>query len=213
VTPPILRNIRYWLEDHNPFEDRSIRSARRRLRESNQAYGESQPHVRKEVAPNGRLELTATIKPYPETVEEPSDEVLQEIRAAAAELPYLMQAFLGQSVESWNLEDLDRTFSAWAGSPDKGRFTNEKVIQITGAAFGEYCNLHLNTRWRVVTDPIGTQLGIRTINNGVRAWPHSMVRKRVVAGEHEFFASVYETLRRPIEETYYTDLVREPPML
>ena len=203
MTPPILRKIRYWLEEHNPFEDRSIRSARRRLRESNQAYGESQPQVRKEVAPNGRLELTATIKPYPETVQDPSEEVLQEIRAAAAELPYLMQAFLGQSVESWNPKDLDRTFSAWAGSPDKGRFTNEKVIQITGAAFGEYCNLHLNTRWRVVTDPIGTQLGIRTINNGVRAWPHSMVRKRVVAGEHEFFASVYETLRRPIEETYY----------
>ena len=100
MTPPILRKIRCWLEDHNPFEDRSIRSARRRLRESNQAYGESQPQVRKEVAPNGRLELTATIKPYPETVQDPSEEVLQEIRAAAVELPYLMQAFLGQNVES-----------------------------------------------------------------------------------------------------------------
>jgi hypothetical protein len=201
--PSIVQRIQYWLEDRNPFEAASIRSARRRLRESSAAYGEGQPQIRKEVGSDGRPELTATIKPHPETVEDPSEEMLKEIRDAAAELPYLMQAFLGQTFESWSLEDLDRTFSAWQRSPDKGRFTNEKVIQITGAAFGEYCNLRLKTRWRVVTDPIGTQLGIRTVNNGVKAWPHNMARRRVVAGEHESFASVYEILRRPIEGIYF----------
>jgi Domain of unknown function (DUF3806) len=201
--PSIIKTIRYWLEDHKPFEAASTRSARRRLRESNAAYGESNPHIRHEIGADGqRKGVISTIKPYPETVEEVWEDTLKDIRAEAAELPYLMQAFLSQNIRSWTLEDLDHTFSAWAGSPDKGRFTNEKVIQITGAAFGEYCNLHLKTRWLIISDPAGRQLAIRSPNNRVTGWPHSTVRKRIDAREHDFFATVYESLRRSVEETY-----------
>jgi hypothetical protein len=201
--PSIAQRIRHWLQDHNPFENPSVRSARRRLRESNAAYDEANPQIRRELGPDGqRPELTSTIQPYPETVEDPSEETLKDIRAEAAELPYLMQAFLGQKMESWTPEDLDRTFSGWQRSAEKGRFTSEKVIQITGAAFGEYCNIHLQTRWLIVTDPAGRQLAIRSPNNRVTGWPHSTVKKRIDAGEHNFFANVYETLRRSVQETY-----------
>ena len=78
-----------------------------------------------------------------------------------------MQAFLGSSIQSWTLEDLDRTFSAWQLSQEKGRFTPEKVIEITGAAFGEYCNTHLQTRWLIISDAVGRQLAVRSPNNRV----------------------------------------------
>ena len=201
--PSIVQKIRHWLEDHNPFEEPSTRSARRRLRESNAVYGESNPRISRELGPDGQSKgLVSTINAYPETVEEPFEATLEEIRATAAELPYLMQAFLGQNIQSWTLEDLDRTFSAWQVSSDKGRFTPEKVVQITGAAFGEYCNLHLKTRWLLVSDPAGRQLAVRSPNNRVTGWPHSTVKKRIDAGEHDFFATVYESLRRSVQETY-----------
>lgn len=91
------------------------------------------PHIPQELSADGRPELTARIRYYPETFEEPSETLLTKIRDAAAELPCLMQAFLGHSIQSWTLEDLDRAFSAWQRAADKGRFTSEKVIQITGA--------------------------------------------------------------------------------
>lgn len=201
--PSIVQRIRNWLADHNPFEAPSTRSARRRLRESNAAYGETNPRIRHELGPDGQGKgLISTINPYPETVEEPFETTLEEIRATAAELPYLMQAFLGQNIQSWTMEDLDRTFSAWQVSADKGRFTPEKVVEITGAAFGEYCNLHLKTRWLVVSDPAGRQAAIRSPNNRVTGWPFSTVRKRVDANECDFFVPVFESLRRSVEETY-----------
>jgi hypothetical protein len=97
---------------------------------------------------------------------------------------------------------IDRTFSAWQVSGNKGRFTPEKVVQITGAAFGEYCNFHLNTRWLIISDPAGGQLAIRSPNNHVTGWPHTSVKKRIDAGEHNFFAIVYESLRRSVQEIY-----------
>jgi Domain of unknown function (DUF3806) len=201
--PSITQRIRYWLEDHNPFEAPSTRSARRRLRESNAAYGESNTKIRRDIGPDGLGQgLVSTINPYAETVEELFESTRNDIRAAAAELPYLIQAFLGQNIPSWTLEDLDRTFSAWQLSADKGRFTEEKVVEITGAAFGEYCNLHLKTRWLIISDPAGRQAAIRSPNNRVTGWPFSTVRKRINAGEHDFFAAVYESLRRSVQETY-----------
>jgi hypothetical protein len=201
--PSIMKRIRYWLENHNPFEAASTRSARQRLRESNATYGESNAQIRHDIGADGqRTGLISTIKPYPETAEELAEETLQDIRPAAAEFPYLMQAFLGQTPQTWGLDHLDRTFSAWQLSQDKGRFTPQKVVEITGAAFGEYCNLHLKTRWLMVTDPAGRQLAIRSPNNRVTGWPHSTVKKRVDAGHHNFFAVVYESLRRSVEEIY-----------
>jgi hypothetical protein len=199
----LVHKVAAWLQDHNPFEASSTRSARRRLRESNAAYGETNPQIRHELGPDGQSKgLISTINPYPETVEELFESTLNDLRAEAAELPYLMQAFLGQNIRAWTLEDLDRTFSAWQVSADKGRFTPEKVVEITGAAFGEYCNLHLKTRWLIVSDPAGRQLAIRSPSNRVTGWPHTSVKKRIDAGEHEFFATVYESLRRSVKETY-----------
>jgi hypothetical protein len=201
--PSFTRRIRHWLEDHNPFEAPSTRSARRRLRVSNAAYGESNAQIRQEFGADGqRKGLISTIKPYPETAEEPSEATLDEIRAAAAEFPYLTQAFLGQNLQPSSPEQLDRAFGAWQLSADKGRFTPDKVVSIAGAAFGEYCNQHLKTRWLLVSDPAGRQLAVRSPNNRVTGWPHSTVKKRIDAGEHDFFAAVYESLRRSVEETY-----------
>ena len=97
---------------------------------------------------------------------------------------------------------MDRAFSAWQLSADKGRFTSDKVVEITGAAFGEYCNQQLKTHWRLISDPVGRQAAIRSPNNRVTGWPFSTVRKRIHAGESGFFAPVYESLRRSVEETY-----------
>jgi Domain of unknown function (DUF3806) len=197
------QKIRHWLEDHNPFEAPSTRTARRRLRDANAQFGASNLKVRKELGPDGQGQnLIATRPVYPEIIEDPSREELQRIRTHADDLRYFMQAFLGQNYPTWTLNDLDLAFSAWQRSVDKGRFTPDTVVAITGAAFGEYCNEHLKTRWLMISDPAGRQLAVRSTNNRVTGWPHSTVRKRIDAGEHEFFAAVYESLRRSVEETY-----------
>jgi hypothetical protein len=173
------------------------------LRDSNSVYGEAQPTIRKTTGADGQTAgLTSTIKPYSETIEELVESTCDEIRAEAAEFPYLSQAFLGQSISSGTPELLDQAFSAWQRSADKGRFTSDKVVRITGAAFGEYCNQHLKTRWLIIADPAGRQLAIRSQNNRVTSWPHSAVQKRIAANEHQFFVTVYESLRRSIQETY-----------
>ena len=82
------------------------------------------------------------------------------------------------------------------------RFTAETVVSIAGAAFGEYCNQQLKTRWLLISDPVGRQATIRSPNNRVTGWPFSIVRKRIHAGESGFFAPVYKSLRRSVEETY-----------
>jgi hypothetical protein len=121
-----MQRIHDWLED--PFEAASTRSARQRLRESNAVYGASNAQIRHERGADGqRKGLISTIKPYAETAEELSEEELTDIQTAAAEFPYLMQAFLGQSPQACSPEQLDCTFSAWQSSQDKGRFT--KFVQ------------------------------------------------------------------------------------
>ena len=47
--PSIIRRIRHWLEDRNPFEASSTRTARRRLRDANAEFGETNLKVRKEL--------------------------------------------------------------------------------------------------------------------------------------------------------------------
>ena len=51
--PSIMKRIRYWLENHNPFEAASTRSARQRLRESNATYGESNAQIRHDIGADG----------------------------------------------------------------------------------------------------------------------------------------------------------------
>jgi len=40
-----------------------------------------------------------------------------------------MRAFLGLKFPTWTLNDLDRAFSAWQLSGDKGRFTPDNNMQ------------------------------------------------------------------------------------
>jgi hypothetical protein len=201
--PSIMQRIRNWLEHHNPFEAPTVRTARRRLRDANAQYGTNNLEVRKVLGPNGEIQdLVGTRPAYPETVEEVPEDEVQWIRTQAAELRFVMQAFLGQNYPTWTLDDLDRAFEAWQQSKDQGRFTAETVVSITGAAFGEYCNQHLKTRWLIISDAAGREAAIRSPNNRVTGWPFSTVRKRVHARESGFFAPVYESLRRSVEETY-----------
>jgi hypothetical protein len=159
--------------------------------------------VRKELDPTGKVENIVATRPlWPETVEDPSDDELQRIRGYANDLGFFLQAFLGSNLTTWALSDLDRAFSAWQLSADQGRFTSERVVEITGAAFGEYCNRHLRSRWLMISDAAGSGAAIRSESSRVTGWPFSTVRKRIEDNECDFFVPVYESLRRSVEEPY-----------
>jgi hypothetical protein len=76
------------------------------------------------------------------------------------------------------------------------------VSLIFGVSSCQEPKRHLKTRWFLVSHPAGRQLAVRSPNNRVTGWPHSAVKKRIDAGEHDFFATVYESLRRSVQETY-----------
>ncbi len=124
----------------------------------------------------------------------------EALNADARELPYLFQAFLGTLLHDWTLADLDRVFEAWHQSANRGRFSPHVVMRITGVAFGNYCNGHLQMRWVAITDALGRDLGVRSLDDRVTGFPFSTVQKRIDANETGFFVPVFEHLRESVAE-------------
>ncbi len=63
----------------------------------------------------------------------------------------------------WTHQDLDAAFAAWLQAPDKLGYTDEAVVEILGAGFGQYCARRLNMRWIRLIDRHGTDLGLQGV--------------------------------------------------
>jgi hypothetical protein len=193
--------IRRKLKQLAAGELRTARSARKRLRRIHAAYGFKNIEIKEQVGPLDEVKaFTASGAAIEEAVEDLSSVESEVVNADAAELQYLFQAFLGTILENWTVADLDRVFKAWHQSAHRGRFSPHVVMRITGAAFGNHCNAHLQMRWVAITDALGRDAAVRSLDNLVTGFPFSTVKKRIDANETGFFVPVFEHLRESIAE-------------
>src|SRR6185503_2619764 len=156
----------------------------------------------KTVLSRGRLRLpghtkafVATVAAYPETIRSASAEELAAVRENAALIGAFMVRYSGYRDGPWNLGDLDAAFAGWMKSGEKTPYTDDAVVQIAGAAFGEYCAQQLKMEWVLIDDADGTALGIAGVEKEFRGFPHFTVRKRIPLGEYGFFQPVFELLK------------------
>jgi Domain of unknown function (DUF3806) len=182
-------------------EPKTVRSARKRLQDIHTAYGGGKIEIVERFDSFGNtISFTASASAPEESVEDLLSSEFKAIEADAAQLQFLFQAFLGRSVPHWTLTDLDEAFEAWYRSVDRGRFSPGVVMRITGAAFGNHCNVQLETRWVAITDALGRDIAIRSPDGRVTGFPFSTVQKRIHSNETWFFGRVFAHLRESFDE-------------
>lgn len=114
-------------------------------------------------------------------------------------VPFLTR-YSGFHGDTWELKDLDIAFGAWMDSGEKTPYEDEAVVQIAGAAFGEFCIQRLNMEWALVDDADGQALGIVGVEKNFKGFPHFTVRKRIPVQEHGFFEPVFQLLKKQSEQ-------------
>lgn len=181
----------------------TVGSAIVRLNKYHNIYASRGLEIKRLISRDGAVRaIQATHKAAPERSHTLSPKELFEVRRRGEEIKYFMQAFLGKAPLYWTLKDLDEAFRLWQQSVTRGRFSPPLVVAITGAAFGEYCNQHLGTRWVWVIDHVGKDAAIRSADNLLTSFPYSTVRKRIDDSEYGFFESVFCEMEKRIKEPH-----------
>ncbi|HEY4370018.1 MAG TPA: DUF3806 domain-containing protein [Steroidobacteraceae bacterium] len=138
--------------------------------------------------------LLATTEAVPEAVRLFNAEELRAIEENSALLPTFAQLFYKHSPEMWGADDFDTAFVSWAAADNRDGFDEEGVVQILGAAFGQYCARMLKMRWVVITDRDGSAAALQGVDKDFRAFPFHAIRKRIRDHEVGFFRPIYITL-------------------
>jgi hypothetical protein len=139
-------------------------------------------------------QFVATTGPEPETIRPFNEEETRAIEENSALLPELFRMFVGHSPEVWGPDDLDAAFASWAEAADRRGYDEEAVVQILGAAFGQYCARTLDMRWVVITDQDGSAAALRGTKKDYRAFPFHAIWKRIRDREQGFFKPIYISL-------------------
>lgn len=140
-------------------------------------------------------QFVANIEAISETVVPLEDVELTSILENAALVEDFIIEFLGQTQNTHFLDSLDDAFGAWSESDDKKGYSNEGVIQIFGAGFGQFCVETLDMRWVRITDMDGEACAIQGQLHDYRSFPFHSVVKRVTSGEIGFFKNIYISLQ------------------
>jgi hypothetical protein len=144
----------------------------------------------------GTQAFVATIEPVPETVRAFDENELAAIKENAAQVSILSRRYLEKSFPKPTPEELDDIFNAWAHSTERHATSDEEIVQILGAAFGDHCTLALNMKWVIVTDPDGSAVAIQGITKDFRGYPFHSIWKRIRANEQDFFVPVFASLQK-----------------
>ncbi len=136
----------------------------------------------------------ATTEPEPESVTPVSDETLQAIRRNASEALEFIRTYRSLVGTEWTLEDLDGAYESWVAGADKGTYSDDAVVEILGAAYGEYCANRLDMRWVTVSDRHGEAFAIQGRKKDFRGFPYHVIEKRLANAEYGFFGPIFVTL-------------------
>jgi hypothetical protein len=138
--------------------------------------------------------FVATVEPEPESVTPVPVEIEQAIRRNAAEALAFIRTYCPAVPTVWGLSDLDDAYAMWASSGDKIAYTDDAVVEILGAAYGEYCAARLDMRWVKVADRHGEAFAIQGKVQDFRSYPYHVIEKRLADSEVGFFAPIFVTL-------------------
>jgi hypothetical protein len=126
-----------------------------------------------------------------------------EVRPLMENAQYGLEFLAAHGVDrgrGWTLEDLDQVFAAWQAGSDKRTYTDQYVIEVLGAMFGDYCATRLNMHWIKLTDRDGSTLAIEGITKAFRGFPYQTISKRIRDSEHGFFVPVFNMLQHNSEK-------------
>jgi hypothetical protein len=147
-------------------------------------------------------QFVATIEPIPETVVPLTAEELAPILANAALVADFIAAFCGHLSGNGLLDDLDEAFGGWGRETDRKGYSSEAVIEIAGAAFGQFCADTLDMRWIRITDVDGTAIAVQGRAKDFRGFPYAAISKRIPTGEYGFFKPIYISLQDAVERDW-----------
>lgn len=133
--------------------------------------------------------------PFPKRVHILTNEEVRPLSENAAYGIDFLKTFGAYSGTDWTLDDLDAGFAAWLNAPDRRGYTDDAVIELLGAMFGNCCNSQLNMRWIKLTDQDGTTLAVDGVLKEFRGFPYQTISKRIVDSEHGFFRPVFSLLK------------------
>lgn len=139
--------------------------------------------------------FVATTESIPETLAPLSDEELNPILENATFVESFFATFLNRAPSEKFLEDLDNAFGMWSEANDKRGYSDEAVVEIVGAAFGQFCTETLDMRWIRIVDEYGVAIAIQGRTKDFRCFPFHVISKRIASGEYDFFIPVYITLQ------------------
>jgi hypothetical protein len=129
-----------------------------------------------------------------------SNEEVRPLRENALYGIDFLKAFDACSGTDWTLDELDAAFASWQRAADRRGYTDEAVIELLGAMFGEHCNSQLNMRWIKLTDDYGQTLAVDGTLREFRGFPYQTIAKRIADSEHGFFRPVFALLKRNEKE-------------
>jgi hypothetical protein len=139
--------------------------------------------------------LVARTESVPETVVPLTSDEVRPIAENAALIVNFLRTFHHYGAGAWSLDDLDQSFTAWSNAVDKHGYTDEAVIEIVGAAYGQFCIEMLKMRWVKVTDLDGTVVALQGIEKDFRAFPYDSISKRIADREVGFFRTIFVSLQ------------------
>jgi hypothetical protein len=146
--------------------------------------------------PSGDAQVfIATTKPVVETVHVLTDEEIRPLLENAAYGIEFLKTFSAYDGTDWTLHDLDAAFACWLNASDRRGYTDQAVIELLGAMFGQYCNSQLNMRWIKLTDQDGSTLALDGVFKQFRGFPYQTISKRIADSEHGFFSPVFSLLK------------------
>lgn len=148
----------------------------------------------------GAHAFIATTRPVEETVTPLTDEQVRPIRENIDFGIRFFEAFGIESGTNWTLEDLDEAFARWQRASDKLGYSDEFIVEVLGAMFGEYCAAQLNMRWINLKDQDGTTLAVEGVEREFRAFPYQAIVKRIKDSEHGFFRPVFVFIKHQSQE-------------
>jgi len=98
------------------------------------------------------------------------------------------------------LENLDLAFAAWLRSSDRNKEPAQHIIDLVGAALGNYSIERLDVRWMVAIDEKGTEVALVGDDPPTRAYPFASIRYRIDDSKVDFVGALFEALKHQREK-------------
>lgn len=147
-------------------------------------------------------QFTATIDAVEESVTPLSDDQVRAIEENASLAADFARAFGVEPADALTPEELDCAFAHWLQGDDDRGYDAEAVVELLGAAFGQYCVERLPMRWVTIEDTAGIAIALQGREKDFRGFPYHSIQKRIAEREVGFFRVIFVSLQDAAGKDY-----------